>query len=167
MTVDPTSTKPEEKDKGKLALGTSAPYARMHMIIRRTCYVLLFGLVIEGALTFPLLAAWYGFPTLSLPQVCSELEKARYSDASRECDVPYKFPGPPISGPAEAEGQATARDRLGVQPKPLYPRIGYRDLVEHSKACKEFDPTASVDPQKQSPEQKRLSDYCNYISDSK
>ncbi|OHV39281.1 hypothetical protein CC117_33845 [Parafrankia colletiae] len=139
----------------------------MHTIIRRTCYVLLFGLVIEGALTFPLLAAWYGFPKLSLTQVCSELEKARYSDASRECDVPYAFPGPPLAGPAEAEGQTTARDVLGVQPKPGYVDIDFRELVKRREACKDFDPTTLPAPQNQTAEQRRLGDYCNYISDDR
>nr|MDT0666663.1 hypothetical protein [Micromonospora sp. DSM 115978] len=114
----------------------------MHTIVRRTCYVLLFGLVLEGALTFPLLAAWYGFPQLSLTQVCSELDKLRYSDASRECEFPYDFPGPPLAGPAEAEGQDTSRDVVGVQPKPIYPDVGFREFVERHDACEDFDADA-------------------------
>ena len=121
-------------DETELPTGTSAPYERMHRIIRRVCYVLLFGLVVEGALTFPLLAIWYGFPELSPTEVCSELQKHAYNDESRECQVPYEeFPGPPFGGPAEAEGQDTSEDDWGVQPEPQYPPIDYRELVENKE----------------------------------
>jgi hypothetical protein len=116
----------------ELPLGTSPAFARMHTYIRRVCYVLLFALVIEGALTFPLLAIWYGFPELSPTELCSELEKVMYSDGTREC-APAPFPGPPFAGPAAAEGQTTSRDVWGVQPKPLYPAVGYRALVKNKK----------------------------------
>ena len=35
--------------------------------------------------TMPLLAIWYGWPTLSFLEICSELQKVRFSDDSREC----------------------------------------------------------------------------------
>jgi hypothetical protein len=126
-----TST-PEQTEPAALPLGTSAPFERMHRNIRRVCYVLLFGLVLEGALTFPLLAIWYGFPELSAIEVCSELQKVMYSDEERVCQVPYEeFPGPPIGSPSEAEGQDTAEDIWGVQPQPQYPPIEFRELVEN------------------------------------
>jgi hypothetical protein len=53
-----------------------------------------------------------------------------YSDETRACDDP-PFPAPPFGGPAAAEGQTTSQDIWGVQPKPLYPTIGYRDLVKN------------------------------------
>lgn len=136
MTDDATTDTAEKE----LPPGTSAPYERMHTIIRRVCYVLLFGLVLEGALTFPLLAIWYGFPELSPQEVCSELQAVAYSDESRECAVPYdEFPGPPIGGPAEAEGQTTSQDEWGVQPEPQYPPIGFRDLVENHERRSQQD----------------------------
>ncbi len=115
-----------------LQLGTSPEYSRMHTIIRRVCYVLLFGLVIEGALTFPLLAIWYGVPTLTPAQVCDELQKVMYSDESRTCKS-HGLDSPPLGGPAEAQGQDTARDTWRVQPTPLYPRIGFRELVKNKR----------------------------------
>jgi hypothetical protein len=57
--------------------------------------------------------------------MCSELQKVRYSDDSRECVFPY-----PLFGPAEGAGQKTAQDDWGVQPKPQYKRIGFRELVK-------------------------------------
>lgn len=109
----------------RLPLGTTDAYLGLHKWIYRGLMVCLTALVIEGALTFPLLMIWYGWPTLGLVDICSELQKHRYSDESRECVFPY-----PLFGPAEGAGQTTARDEWGVQPKPLYPRIGFRDLVK-------------------------------------
>jgi hypothetical protein len=114
-----SSTSPEG-----LALGTSAPYARMHRWVQRGLFVCLVALVLEGALTMPLLAMWYGWPTLSFLEICSELQKVRFSDDTRECIYPY-----PLFGPAEGAGQTTARDVWGIQPDPKWKRIGFRDLI--------------------------------------
>jgi hypothetical protein len=121
-----------ESTKDELPLGTPPQFARMHTIIRRICYVLLFGLVIEGALTFPLLAAWYGVPTLSPAEVCDELQKVMYSDDTRTCET-ADLNSPPLGGTGEAELQTTAQDKWGVQPTPLYPRVGFRELVENKQ----------------------------------
>lgn len=109
---------------GSLPLGTTPPYARMHRWIQRGLFVCLTALVLEGAFTMPLLAMWYGWPTLSFLDICSELQKVRFSDDSRECIYPY-----PLFGPAEGAGQATAQDVWGIQPVPRYRRIGFRDLI--------------------------------------
>jgi hypothetical protein len=116
-----------------LPLGTSPEHSRLHNRIRRVCYVLLFALVVEGALTFPLLAIWYGFPELSPNEVCDELQKVMYTDETRECEQPVPLGDAPFGGPAEAEGQTTARDTWGVQPKPGYPTVRFRDLVENKE----------------------------------
>jgi len=112
-----------------LPLGTTSTWARMHKWLRRGLYVCLFGLVIEGSLTVPVMAVWYGWPTLSLTEICSELMKVRFSDDSLECQQPYPIGGPPFGGAPEAAGQQTARDDWGIQPKPRYDRIGFRELV--------------------------------------
>ncbi len=134
-TTDSTTNPPDGSSESELPLGTSPEYSRMHTYIRRICYVLLFGLVIEGALTFPLLAMWYGFPELSPIEVCSELQKEMYADDTRECETPYSvFPGPPLGGPSEAEGQTTSEDIWGIQPVPGNDRIEFRELVENHNA---------------------------------
>ncbi|NGY06258.1 hypothetical protein [Solimonas terrae] len=112
------------KAKKDLPLGTTETYSTMHKWLQRALFVCLTCLVIEGAFTLPGIAIWMGWPTLSLQQICSELEKVRYSDDSRECIYPY-----PLFGPSEGAGQTTAKDVWGIQPKPLYRRIGFRDLV--------------------------------------
>jgi hypothetical protein len=112
-----------------LPLGTSPAFARMHKWLKRGLFVCLFGLVIEGALTVPVIAVWYGWPTLSLTQICSELMKVRYSDDTLECSQPYPLSGPPFGGAPEAAGQQTAKDHWGIQPVPQYPPVGFRELV--------------------------------------
>lgn len=113
----------------ELPLGTTPAFAGMHKWLKRGLIVCLTALVLEGAFTFPLLALWYGWPQLSLQEICSEFEKIRFADESRECIYPY-----PLFGPAEGAGQKTARDEWGVQPKPLYKAIGYRELVKRRDA---------------------------------
>ncbi|HEX2213152.1 MAG TPA: hypothetical protein VHH12_06800 [Mycobacterium sp.] len=102
----------------------------MHKWLKRRLYFCLFGLVIEGSLTAPVMAIWYGWPTLSLTEICSELLKVRYSDDSLECEQPYPIGGPPFGGAPEAAGRQTARDEWVVQPKPKYESIGFRELVK-------------------------------------
>ena len=122
MTSSP-ETPTEEKQT--LPPGTTPYYARMHKWIKRAVLVCLVALVIEGAFTLPFMAVYYGYPTLSLTEICSELLKVRYSDDELECQVPYPAFGPPEG----AEGKDTARDEWGIQPVPKYDRIGFRELV--------------------------------------
>ncbi|EUA26716.1 hypothetical protein I548_4819 [Mycobacterium intracellulare] len=79
-----------------LPVGTTPTWARMHKWLKRGLYVCLFGLVIEGSLTVPVMAVWYGWPTLSLTEICSELMKVRFSDDSLQCQQPYPLGGPPF-----------------------------------------------------------------------
>jgi hypothetical protein len=111
-------------NKKELPLGTTATFAVMHKWLQRGLLVCLIALIIEANLTFPGIMIWMGWPTLSMVEICSELQKVRFSDNSRECIFPY-----PLFGPAEGAGQTTAQDTWGIQPTPHYKRIGFRDLV--------------------------------------
>lgn len=110
--------------------GTTPYYARMHTWIKRATLVCLVALVIEGAFTLPFMAVYYGYPTLSLTQICSELLKVRYSDDTLECKYPY----PPLGPPEGAEAKNTAKDIWGIQPVPQYDRLGFRELVDRYEA---------------------------------
>src|SRR5947209_9374666 len=117
----------DEKDlTSDLETGTTPYYARMPKGMKRAVVVCLVALVIEGAFTLPFMAVYYGYPTLSLTQVCSELLKVRYSNDTLECKYPY----PPLGPPEGAEGKATAQDVWGIQPIPKYHRLGFRELVK-------------------------------------
>lgn len=116
MSASPTSTLP---------LGTTQPFAVMHKWLLRFQYVCLTVLVIEGAFILPFALIWYGYPTLGLQDICSEMQKVRFADDTRECIFPY-----PLFGPAEGAGQKTAQDTWGIQPRPQYKRIGFRELIK-------------------------------------
>ena len=114
----------------ELPSGTTELYANMHKWLGRGLFACLTALVIEGTLTVPLMAVWMGWPTLSLVEICSELEKVRFADESRECIFPY-----PLFGPPEAAGQTTSKDEWGPIPtNKAKVRIGYRDLVKFRDA---------------------------------
>ncbi|OMC45162.1 hypothetical protein A5745_15440 [Mycobacterium sp. IS-2888] len=127
--ITPESESPDVAATEDLPMGTTKEYARLHKWLRRGIMVCLVGLVIEGAFTLPFLAVWYGYPTLSFRDICSELMKVRYNNESLECQYPYPFPGPPLHGAPEGAGITTAKDTWGIQPVPQYPRLGFRELV--------------------------------------
>ena len=124
-TSSPAAPDAEQKPAPELPAGTTPLYANMHKWIKRATLVCLVALVVEGAFTLPFMAVYYGYPTLSLTQICSELLKVRYSDDALECKVPYPILGPPEG----AEGKDTAQDKWGIQPTPQYNRLGFRELV--------------------------------------
>ncbi|MCC3332987.1 hypothetical protein [Nocardia abscessus] len=123
MVTTPASTDTEPAND--LPAGTTPYYARMHTWIKRAVLVCLIALVLEGAFTLPFMAIYYGYPTLSLTEICSELYKVRYSDDTLECKYPY----PPLGPPEGAQGKDTAEDEWGIQPTPKYNRLGFRELV--------------------------------------
>ncbi len=132
-----------------LPLGTTPAFAGMHKWLQRGLFVCLTALVLEGAFTFPLLAMWYGWPTLSLQEICSEFIKIQFADDTKECIYPY-----PLFGPPEGAGQTAARqDVWGVQPKPLYKRVEYRDFIRRRderlarQAAEERAPSEHAVPQ--------------------
>jgi hypothetical protein len=113
-----------------LPLGTTPAFAGMHKWLQRGLIVCLFALVLEGAFTFPLLALWYGWPTLSMQEICSEFLKIQFADDTKECIYPY-----PLFGPPEGRGQTAAQqDVWGVQPKPLYQRVGFGEFIKRRDA---------------------------------
>lgn len=114
--------------KQELPPGTTAAFANMHKWLERGLLVCLTALVLEGAFTFPLLAMWYGWPELTLQEICTEFERVRFADESRTCIYPY-----PLFGPAEGAGQKTAQDSWGVQPRPKYKAVQYREFVKRKQ----------------------------------
>jgi hypothetical protein len=111
--------------KEELPLGTTEYYANMHKWLQRALFVCLTALVLEASFTLPGLLIWFGWPTLSVVEVCNELMKVRYSNDSAECLVPQ-----PLFSTSEGVAfKQTAQDEWGIQPRPLYKRIGFRDLV--------------------------------------
>lgn len=113
-----------------LPAGTTEHFANMHKWLRRGLWPCLVVLVIEASFSLPGLLIWFGWPTLTVSEVCDELMKVRWSDDNAVCLTPH-----PLYGANEGEGRgagpnATAQDEWGIQPRPLYKRIGFRDLVK-------------------------------------
>ncbi|MFA5941080.1 MAG: hypothetical protein WC809_17120 [Sinimarinibacterium sp.] len=109
-----------------LPLGTTPHYATMHKWLQRGLLVCLVVLVIEASLSLPFIAVWMGWPTLSMTEICHEMTKVRYSSDAAECKVPH-----PLFDSSEGVAfKDSAQDLWGIQPRPLYKRIGYRDLVK-------------------------------------
>lgn len=107
-----------------LPLGTTEAFANMHKWLQRGLFVCLTVLVLEASFTLPGLMIWFGWPTLNAFEICDELMKVRWSDDSAVCLAPH-----PLFAPSEGAGRTTAQDEWGIQPRPKYKRIGYRDLV--------------------------------------
>ncbi|RLT97444.1 hypothetical protein [Ketobacter sp.] len=116
-------------DNKNLPLGTTEHFSNMHNWLKRALFVCLVALVLEASFSLPGLLIWFGWPTLSITEVCDELMKVRWSDDRAECLVPH-----PLYGANEGSGRTlgadgTAQDEWGIQPRPEYKRIGFRDLV--------------------------------------
>ncbi len=116
----------KKNNPAQLPAGTTEYFSTMHKWLQRGLFVCLVALVIEASLSLPGLLIWFGWPTLSMTEVCDELMKVRWSDDNAVCLTPH-----PLYGPNEGEGrtEATAQDQWGIQPRPEYKRIGFRDLV--------------------------------------
>ena len=111
----------------ELPLGTTAAFAGMHKWLQRALLVCLTALVIEGTFTLPFLLVWFGWPQLTVTEVCHELMKVRDSDDSAECLIPH-----PLFSPSEGVAfKESAEDLWGIQPRPEYERIGWRGLLNN------------------------------------
>lgn len=135
-----------------LPAGTTSHFANMHKWLQRGLFVCLVVLVIEASLSLPGLLLWFGWPTLSVTEVCDELMKVRWSDDKAQCLVPH-----PLYGANEGEGRttgpaATAQDQWGIQPRPKYKRIGFRDLVKFRDERLAREAAAQEIPQASTPE---------------
>lgn len=114
------------ENEDNLPVGTTAPFARMHKWLQRGLFVCLVALVIEASLSLPGLLVWFGWPTLSVTEVCHELMKVRWHNDDAECLVPH-----PLWGDNEGTiYRDSAYDEWGIQPRPQYRGIYFRDLVK-------------------------------------
>ena len=121
----------KEVNEENLPAGTTAYFANMHRWLQRGLFVCLVVLVFEASFSLPGLLIWFGWPTLTITEVCDELMKVRWSDDTAECLVPH-----PLYGANEGEGRtvgpnATAQDQWGIQPRPEYKRIGWQGLLKN------------------------------------
>lgn len=142
----------KNSNENRLPTGTTEHFANMHKWLQRALFVCLVALVIEASLSLPGLLIWFGWPTLTITEVCDELMKVRWSDDNAKCLVPH-----PLYGANEGEGRttgpaATAQDEWDIQPRPLYKRINFRDLVKFRDERLAREAAAKAAYEAQSPE---------------
>lgn len=109
--------------------GTHPEDARLHKIVKGFALFCLFGLVIEGTFYVPFIVAWYGWPTLSMQEICDELHKVMWDDQSRTCEYPYELLGPSEPRRYEPYLKDLSGPSSPISPMPLYKRLGFRELV--------------------------------------
>lgn len=104
------------------------PNKRLHNIIFILAAILLTGQVLEGAFLIPGLAVYYGWPTITLTEVCSEISKIAYHDEDRYCEFPY----PLFKSTPEPWGQKNIDEIFppAQPPRPGYKRMGFREVLK-------------------------------------
>ena len=113
---------------GQNTVANANPHRRLHNIIYGLTVICLTAQVIEGALVVPYVLLYFGFPQLSVREICDEMYKIVYSDATRECEYPYplfKYEPEPWSQPSKEAlyGQVTP-------PAPGYDMPKFREVIE-------------------------------------
>ena len=108
----------------------SNPHKRMHAVIFYIVIACLTAQVIEGALIVPYILVHFGFPDLSLKEICDEMYIIVYKDENRQCNFPYPmFAGPEVWKYKDM----TAEVGAPVPPKPNYEGYGWRQTVKRHK----------------------------------
>ena len=111
-------------------VGTNPEDETLHKVVKGFVFFCLFGLVIEGGLFIPFMVAWYGWPDLSVQEICDEMHKVIYDDPTRVCKYPYDF----LDHSEPRRYAPYTKDLVGtvspVTPLPVYRRIGFRELIE-------------------------------------
>lgn len=110
--------------------GTEPHDARLHRIVYYLVIFCMCGLVIEGAFFVPAIIVWYGWPNLTVQEICDEMHKVIYQDERRTCLFPY----PLLESSEPRRYSAYTVDIIGTRSPtnavPLYHRIGFRELID-------------------------------------
>ena len=114
--------------KARAEIEQHNPHKRLHNTIFVLAALLLTGQVIEGVLLIPGLAVYYGWPTITLTEVCSEISKIAYHDEDRYCEFPY----PLFKTTPEPWGQKSVDDIFppAQPPNPKYELPGFREVLK-------------------------------------
>jgi hypothetical protein len=106
------------------------PYKRMHGIIFVVVSSCLTVQVLEGSFIVPYILIHFGYPDLTLKEICDEMYFIVYKDENRECHYPY-----PLFSEVEPWKYKDMRDVVGhpVPPRPYYEGFGFREVVKLRK----------------------------------
>ncbi len=104
------------------------PYQRLHNFIYGLTIICLIAQVLEGTLVVPYVLLYFGFPQLSVSEICDEMYKIVYDDETRTCEYPY----PLFSYEPEPWSQANKENKYGyvTPPAPNYDMPKFREVIE-------------------------------------
>jgi len=105
------------------------PHRVLHKVTFIACAIFLAVQVIEGALMIPLILVYFGYPQVSMQEICSELYKIAYDDADRRCEYPYPlFFQDPTPEPDHYRSQSQVFGPV-IPPRTHYKVPGWREMV--------------------------------------
>lgn len=105
------------------------PHRRLHRAVFIAAAVCLVVQVIEGALFVPFVLVYFGFPQVSVQEMCRELYNISYQDDDRDCRFPYPlFFQDFTPEPARQESKEHVFGPV-TPPRPRYDLPGWRDMV--------------------------------------
>lgn len=103
------------------------PHKKMHSIIFFVVASCLTVQVLEGSFIVPYILVHFGYPDLSLKEICDEMYFIVYKDDERECNYPY-----PLFSEVEPWKYKDMRDVVGypAPPRPHYKGFGFREVIK-------------------------------------
>lgn len=107
------------------------PHKRLHNIIFIVAAILLTGQVLEGSFLIPFVCVYFGYPTISLTEVCSEMGKMAYKDEDFKCAFPY-----PLFASVPEPWTQKNHDKVSpptTPPQEHFERLGFREVLEVRK----------------------------------
>lgn len=105
------------------------PHRRLHGAVFIAAAVCLVIQVIEGALFVPFVLVYFGFPQVTIQEMCRELYNISYHDDDRECRFPYPLFFRDFT--PEPARQESKEDFFGpvTPPRPRYDLPGWREMI--------------------------------------
>ncbi len=103
------------------------PHKRMHKTVFYVVVACLTVQVLEGSFIIPYILVHFGYPNLSLKEICDEMYIIVYKNEERECN----FPHPLFAGP-EPWKYKDMTDVIGkpAPPRPHYEGFGFREVIQ-------------------------------------
>ena len=106
------------------------PHKRIHKVVHFLVALCLTVQVLEGSFIVPYILVHFGFPDLSIKEICDEMYMIVYRDERRECNYPYPlFAGPEVWKYPDM----TAVVGTPAPPAPGYVGFGFRETVQRHK----------------------------------
>ena len=105
------------------------PYRRLHRAVFVATALCLFFQVLEGALLVPFVLVYFGFPQVSLQEICRELYNISYKADNRECRYPYPLFFQDFTPEPALEENKEHVFGYVTPPRPGYRMPGWREMI--------------------------------------